>query len=77
MHMIRVSDATHQKIQLLAAVRRVSMSRVVDQGINATLRGDEISAMRALLAATDPRTPDQIAQDEHAAQVLDTPEVTA
>jgi hypothetical protein len=27
--------------------------------------------------ATDPRTPDQIAQDEHAAQVLDTPEVTA
>jgi hypothetical protein len=94
MKMIRVTDLTHQKLQMLAVIRAVPMHMVVLQGINATLNANEINAMRAMLAAqddprtpaeraavadalacymaADPRTPEQIAQDAHTAEVLDT-----
>jgi hypothetical protein len=53
----------------------------VDEATHAKLRRlafeRSINIGEVIAELLDPRTPDQIAQDEHAAEVLDTPEVIA
>jgi|WetSurMetagenome_2_1015567.scaffolds.fasta_scaffold870202_1 hypothetical protein len=58
-HMIRLDDDTYERLRKHGFEFRLSYSKTIDVLIN-------------FFEAYDPRTPDQIAQDEHTAQVLDT-----
>jgi hypothetical protein len=59
-HMIRLSDATHDRLREYAFRNRLSFGKAID---------DLLDAQRA---ATDPRTPAERAADDFAAEVLDT-----
>jgi hypothetical protein len=59
-HMIRLSDATHDRLRTYAFQRRLSFGKAIDDLLDA--------------AATDPRSAAERAADDFAAEVLATQE---
>lgn len=57
-HMIRLADETYERLRWYAFQRRLSFGKAVDDLLD--------------VAAADPRTPEQRAADDFAAEVLDT-----
>jgi hypothetical protein len=62
-HMIRLSDATHDRLRTYAFQRRLSFGKAID---------DLLDALACYM--TDPRSAAERAADDFAAEVLDTQE---